>query len=185
MTGKLTGNDFLRGIVFASTLGLTLAIAEPARAEQPRALDQTIADVKAKWPALSHASPAEVQTLIDADKAVLFDVRSPEEQQVSQIPGAVPVDPAISQESFVTKYGAALKGKTPVFYCAVGVRSSKLAERVGAQTLAALGAAGPLVTMAGGIFAWNWEGRPLVNAKGATDAVHGYDATWGRLVKPR
>jgi rhodanese-related sulfurtransferase len=176
---------FLRHLAFAAALGLTLAIAGPAQAEQPRALDQTIADVKAKWPALSHASPAEVQTLINADKAVLFDVRSPEEQQVSQIPGAVPVDPAISRESFVTKYGAALKGKTPVFYCAVGVRSSKLAERVGAQTLAALGAVGPLVTMAGGIFAWNWEGRPLVNANGATDAVHGYDATWGRLVKPR
>lgn len=177
----------LRGVVAAAALGLTLAVAGSlqVQAEQTSPLDQTIADVKAKWPGLTHASPGEVQTLIDADKAVLFDVRSPEEQAVSTIPGAVPVDPATSREAFVANYGAALKGKTPVFYCAVGVRSSKLAERVGAQTLSALGAAGSLVTMAGGIFAWNWEGRPLVNAKGPTDLVHGYDAKWGRLAKPR
>lgn len=174
-----------RGLTVAGTLGLVLTIAGPLHADPASPLDQTIADVKANWPALNHATPGQVQTLIDADKAVLFDVRSREEQEVSQIPGAVPVDPATSREAFVTKYGAALKGKIPVFYCAVGVRSSKLAERVGAQTLSALGAVGPLITMAGGIFAWNWEGRPLVNAKGATDLVHGYDAKWGRLVKPR
>lgn len=179
------GRAILRGLAVTGTLGLLLTFAGPLYADQPSPLDQTIADVRAKWPALSHVSPGEVQTLMDADKAVLFDVRSREEQEVSQIPGAVPVDPATSREAFVTKYGAALKGKIPVFYCAVGVRSSKLAERVGAQTLSALGAVGPLITMAGGIFAWNWEGRPLVNAKGATDLVHGYDSKWGRLVKPR
>lgn len=169
----------------AAGLGIALAVPQAARAETPAALTQTMADVKAKWPGLNHAPAAEVQTLIDNGQAVLFDVRSKEEFDTSHIPGAVLVDPAISRDAFVEKFAAAIKGKTPVFYCAVGVRSSKLAERVGAQTLSALGAAAPLVTMAGGIFAWNWESRPLVNAKGATDQVHGYDASWGRLAKPR
>ena len=174
-----------RGIALAGVLGLALLSGQAVLAGQQSPLDQTIADVKAKWPGLSHAPPSEVQTLIDNGKAVLFDVRSPQEHEVSRIPGSVLVDPAMSRDAFVAKYGASVKGKMPVFYCAVGVRSSKLAERIGTKTLAALGAAAPLVTMAGGIFAWNWESRPLVNANGPTDVVHGYDANWGRLAKPR
>lgn len=174
-----------RGIALIAVLGLALVSGQAAFAGQQSPLDQTIADVKAKWPGLKHAPPADVQTMIDSGKAVVFDVRSPQEHEVSHIPGAVLVDPALSRDAFVAKYGASVKGKTPVFYCAVGVRSSKLSERIGTQTLEALGAAAPLVTMAGGIFAWNWEGRPLVNANGPTDLVHGYDASWGRLAKPR
>ncbi len=73
-----------------------------------------------------------------------------------------------------------VNGKTAVFYCSVGVRSSRLAERV-AQGLKARGAVA-VDDLAGGIFAWHGEARPLVDAKGPTDFVHPYDATWGRLL---
>lgn len=156
-------------------------LAPAAWAEGP--IDATIADVKAKWPTLQHASPADVQKLIDNGSAVVFDVRSKEEQAVSHIPGAVFVDPAMSREAFIAQHGAALKGKTPVFYCAAGVRSSKMADRVGEQALAAAGAKTPAVSLAGGIYQWKWEARPLVDAKGPTADVMGYNPKWAQAPK--
>lgn len=164
-------------------LCVTLALSGSVLAEAQSPLAATISDVKSKWPSLTHASPGDVQTLVDSGKAVLFDVRSKEEYAVSHLPGAVLVDPAMSREAFIAAHGAQVKGKTPVFYCAVGVRSSKLTERVGADALTAAGAASAPITMAGGIFQWNWENRALVDDKGPTDKVHGYDAKWGRLAK--
>lgn len=174
-------------LLVAMLLGVGGGASQSARvqAQEASPLAATIADVKAKWPALHHANTGEVQTLIESGQAVLFDVRSPEEFAVSHLPGATRVDPAMSREAFLAAYGATVKGKTPVFYCAVGARSSKLAERIGEPALVEAGASAKPLTMAGGIFQWNWEQRALVNDKGATDQVHGYDAKWGRLVKPR
>jgi 3-mercaptopyruvate sulfurtransferase SseA len=82
--------------------------------------------------------------------------------------------------AFLERYGAGVDGKAVVFYCSVGVRSSALAERV-AQGLQAHGATA-VDDLAGGIFAWHGEGRPLVDAQGSTDFVHPYDSSWGRLL---
>lgn len=172
-----------RPLVFALLVLAGMQFGHPVLALDQSPMAPTIADVKAKWPGLKHATPADVQALIDKGEAVLFDVRSPEEYGVSHLPGAVLVDPAMTRGAFLSTYGDKVKGKTPVFYCAVGVRSSKLTERIGAEALAVAGAVGQPVTMAGGIFQWNWESRPLVDASGPTDQVHGYDAKWGRLVR--
>ncbi len=49
--------SFVRVIAVCGALGLALALAGPVLAEQPSSpLDQTISDVKAKWPALKHAN---------------------------------------------------------------------------------------------------------------------------------
>ena len=147
----------------------------------PPALQQTIEDVARKWPAVAHLDAGSVARLMADKSAVVFDVRSQEEYAVSHLDGAVWVDPSIGAAAFLEQHGASVKGKTAVFYCSVGVRSSKLAARV-ADGVKAAGATG-MGELRGGIFAWGGEGRPLVDAKGATDKVHGYDSTWGRLVK--
>ena len=144
-------------------------------------LQRTIDDVARKWPEVAHV-PAAGLLALQADKRVLvFDVRTPEEFAVSHLDGAVRVDPGIDAAAFLAEHGAAAKDKAVVFYCSVGVRSSRLTERVGAG----LKAAGALSVgeLKGGIFAWAADARPLVDAKGPTDKVHGYDSTWGRLVK--
>ena len=145
------------------------------------ALQQTIDDVARKWPAVTHLPAADVAHLMADKTAVLFDVRTPEEFAVSHLEGAVRVDPAIDAAGFLAQHAALVKGKTAVFYCSVGVRSSKLTARV-ADGLKAAGATSA-AELRGGIFAWGGEGRPLVDAKGGTDKVHGYDSTWGKLVK--
>ena len=169
------------------TLAMALAAAAilaaapaPSRAETQSALDATIADVAKTWPDVPHMSQDEAVKAVSDGRAVLFDARSPEEFAVSHIEGAVPVDPAIRPDDFIAKYGADLKGTTAVFYCAVGVRSSKLAQRVG-PGLKEAGAAG-MASLKGGIFGWANAARPLVDARGPTDKVRGYDSSWSKMV---
>jgi rhodanese-related sulfurtransferase len=160
-------------------VGLAVWLAPPV-AGGPTTLQATIDDVARDWPRIGHVTPTEVERRIAGGKAVVFDVRTPQEYAVSRLPGAIHVDPDMGSADFLDRYGDAVKGKTAVFYCAVGVRSSRLATRV-ATELEARGAVA-VDDMAGGIFAWHGKMRPLVNAKGPTDFVHPYDASWGRLL---
>ena len=107
-------------------------------------------------------------------------MREVDEFAVSRLPGAVRVQPGMSAAKFVAQYGALTKGKQVIFYCSVGVRSSKFAEAVKKQ-LANQGASG-VANLTGGIFRWHNEQRELVNGNGQTDIVHPYNRRWGRLV---
>lgn len=162
-----------------AVIGLPAAFA-PASGG-PVSLQATIEDVVHRWPDIRHIKPAELDGLIAAGKVVLFDVRTPAEYEVSHLPGAQRVAPDMRSEAFLEHYGDDVRGKAVVFYCSVGVRSSRLANRV-ADGLKARGAIA-VDDLAGGIFAWHGEGRALVDGKGATDFVHPYDSTWGRLLE--
>ena len=160
---------------------LALTSARALDQAQPSALQQTIDDVAKKWPAIAHIPADDVAKLMADKSAVIFDVRTPEEYAVSHLEGAVRVDPAIDSAAFLSEHASAAKGKAVVFYCSVGVRSSKLTARVAGG----LKAAGATSTgeLKGGIFAWAGDDRRLVDAKGQTGKVHGYDSSWGKLVK--
>ena len=139
-------------------------------------------DVGRRWPQVAQLSRSDLAgRLAASENIVLFDVREPAEYAVSHLPGAVRVDPGLSREAFLDIHSTRLAGKAVVFYCSVGVRSSLLASRVQSD-LASRGVAS-IHNMAGGIFGWHNESRPLVDGIGATDRVHGYDKTWGRLVE--
>lgn len=116
-----------------------------------------------------------------SDRLILLDVREPAEYAVSHIPGAIRVDPDANATELLAAVGPLPAGATVVVYCSVGVRSSGLAARTQAS-LKSHGAAS-VANLRGGIFAWHNAHRPLVSAQGSTDAVHGYDATWARLLE--
>ena len=166
---------------FATLLLLLVVASTIVRAAEPFTLDAVRAEVKQDYSHVAHL-PAKTlaQALAAKDGVVLFDVREREEYKVSRIPGAIRVDPGIWTRSFLTRHGDAVRGKTVVFYCSVGVRSSKLAERVRTR-LGALGARA-VYNLDGGIFAWHNQARPLVSDAGATPYVHPFDRHWGRLV---
>lgn len=156
--------------------------AMPAlRAADPSQLEKTIEDVAKRWPNLQHVPANDVARMMAEKSAVIFDVRTEEEYNVSHLEGAVRVDPAIDSSEFLKAHAGAVKGKTAVFYCSVGVRSSKLAERVG-QGLKEAGATATQ-NLRGGIFAWLQEYRPLHDAEGPIELVHPYDKTWGKAIK--
>ena len=112
---------------------------------------------------------------------VLFDVREQEEYETSHLSGAIRVDPDVKAEAFLERHGESLKGRTAVFYCSVGYRSSILVERLVAET----GDSTRLVNLRGGIFRWYNEGLAVYDSTGVTDVVHPYSAVWGRLLELR
>lgn len=168
----------------AAVAWLVAGAAPDLRAGEQRQtgqLERTIDDVAKRWPNVRHVPGDDVARMMTEKSAVLFDVRTEQEYGVSHLEGAIRVDPAIDSADFLQAHGAAVKGKTAVFYCSVGVRSSKLAERVG-QGLKVAGALGTQ-NLRGGIFAWHQDGRQLFDAKGAIDLVHPYDQSWGKAIK--
>lgn len=103
---------------------------------------------------------------------LLLDVRTPEEWNVSHLPGARHADPKAPPESVT----AGISKETPIVtYCAVGYRSAEMAKR--------LRAAGFNVrNLEGSIFEWANEHRPLLRNDQSVSVVHPYNALWGRLL---
>ncbi len=124
---------------------------------------------------ISHLSAEEFED-IDSDNIVLFDVREPDEYEVSHIGGAIQIQPNIDVDEFDEDYGELLDGKTVVFYCSVGRRSSDLLARL--DPLLKSSGAQASANLKGGIFNWVNQNKKLVG-----DKVHPYNAYWGRLVE--
>jgi rhodanese-related sulfurtransferase len=104
---------------------------------------------------------------------VLLDVRTPEEWNVSHLPGARRVDPGGSAESVA----AGLPKDTPIVtYCAVGYRSGETADRLRAAGFT------NVRNLEGSIFQWANEHRPLVREQERVSQVHPYNTFWGRLL---
>ena len=104
---------------------------------------------------------------------VLLDVRTPEEWNVSHLPGARRVDPSASAENVA----AGLSKETPIVtYCAVGYRSGEMATRLRAAGFT------NVRNLEGSIFQWANEHRPLVRQNERVTTVHPYNSLWGRLL---
>lgn len=169
----------VRMLTFA--LLLAALAAGPVWAESPFTLDSVRAQVKKDYGQVQHLPTQTLaEKLKQRDGLLVLDVREEAEYAVSRIPGAVRVDPGIWRRSFLNRFGEMARGKTVVFYCSVGVRSSRLAAAV-QDALKEQGARG-VFNLDGGIFAWHNEGRALVNAQGPTRFVHSFDSRWGKLI---
>lgn len=161
----------------ALVLGAGMGLAPVFAGE---ALDKVVADVARDYDRIDHIPAEALQPRLDDPDTLVFDVREPDEYAVGHLPGAIRVDPRMRADAFMARFGDRIAGKDVVFYCSVGVRSSRLGERVVDAVRAA--GADRVANLRGGIFGWHNEGRP-VTAKGAsTDYVHPYDRKWGRMV---
>ncbi len=125
-------------------------------------------------------SSAVLAGRMSAPDIVIFDVREPDEFAQSHIVGAQRVDPGMSSEAFLTRYGRELKGKVAVFYCAVGVRSGIMVERV--QSVLPGAGVSAAYNLRGGIFRWFAAGQPVRSDAGFVTSVHPYDGNWKQLL---
>ena len=172
----------LLAVGITAVLGLLTAFAAVRGRSPPAELAAVEHAVTRDWPLVAPLQRAQLSEILAQGRAdvVIFDVRERAEHDVSHLPGSTHVDPAISREQFLSDHGAVVSGRTAVFYCSVGVRSSELAARV-QDDLKGDGSR-QVYNLTGGIFGWHNDGRPLVNARGVTDHVHGYDARWRRVL---
>lgn len=166
-------------ILFATLL---LAFSSPAalEAREPFTLDAVREQVQRDYAAVAQMPADTLRDRLKAGDVLLLDVREWDEYAVSHISGAERVDPGTWKSTFLKGFKDKARGKTVVFYCSVGVRSSQLAEKVQVALMSA--GAKAVYNLDGGVFGWHNEKRPLVDAKGATDFVHPYDSYWGTLV---
>lgn len=160
---------------------LVLATAPSALSDQSFTLSRIQDQVRQDYSDVKHLATKALIERLAADKDVLlFDVREKDEFAVSHLEGAKRIDPGTWRWTFLNSYGKAAAGKTVVFYCSVGVRSSRLAAAVQSGLMKA--GAKAVYNLDGGIFAWHNQKRPLMNSAGPTELVHPFDANWGRLV---
>lgn len=163
----------ITALAFSGFLGQ--AQADPDRL---RSIDADLQTTFSDIGHLSTAAFAELQS--QAKSIVIVDVRTENEFSVSRIDGAVRISPGASAQDVAALLNQTAPGRDVVFYCSVGVRSSRLASR-SSTSLKALGAKG-VYNLRGGIFAWHNEARPLVDDHGVTLLVHPYNNTWARLL---
>ena len=109
----------------------------------------------------------------DRQLPVLLDVRTAEEWNVSYLPGARRVDPAVSAEAVLPD---GTRDTDVVLYDAVGYRAAELATRLRAAGFTRV------QCLDGSIFQWANEHRPLVRNGESVTRVHPHTQYWGRLL---
>ena len=109
---------------------------------------------------------------------LLLDAREPAEYAVSHLPGALRVDPNADAARLADRFSMIDPSRPVVVYCSVGYRSARLAEQLAAAGFE------HVQNLDGSIFRWANEGRPVVREGAPVEAVHPYDATWGKLLDP-
>ncbi len=172
-------------IAMAQTDGSQLSATTPSSAPAPAThfppLKEVVSNVQSRFDDVKHLSEAQAKALIGRDDVLLVDTRELAEFQVSRLPGAVQLDPDAWRWTVMSQLGEQVRGKTVVFYCSVGVRSSKMAAHVQDAMMEA--GAKQVFNLDGGIFRWHNMSLPLEDERGSTDVVHPYDAHWGKLVR--
>lgn len=134
--------------------------------------------VRKRFPEVRQLPTAELAAwLVDTNRPLplLLDARRPAEFSVSHLRGAKRVDPGAKPDALKPLIET---GRPVIVYCSVGYRSSELARRLMKAGIT------NVFNLAGSIFQWANEGRPLVDEKGPAKTVHPYNARWGALLKP-
>ena len=114
---------------------------------------------------------------------VVFDVRKSSEFHVSHITNAIRVNPTIKPAEFMAQFGEKLEGKTAIFYCSVGRRSSALLSKIN-HLLPDSGVINAY-NLEGGLFRRHNENNDLVRDSESTRQIHPYNYYWGRLIEDR
>jgi len=132
--------------------------------------------VKQEFGDIPEASGATLNALIDssapdtAKNFILVDVRTPQERQVSVIPGAVDGD---SFEHHLADH----QHKKIIVYCTIGYRSGHYARTLREKGLDAY-------NLREGILGWTHIDGPLLDSHGqSTRRVHVYSHLWNLAVK--
>jgi rhodanese-related sulfurtransferase len=130
---------------------------------------------KVSQPGVPELTADELRKLQTQEKIVLVDVRTPDEQVVSMIPGAITAsDFEDNRQSY--------EGATVVTYCTIGGRSGKYAKGL-------VDAGVKAFNLRGAILAWTHAGGDLIDTEGPTRRVHvhgrkmnltadGYEPVW-------
>jgi rhodanese-related sulfurtransferase len=158
--------------VIVIALGLTMSFALVMRKPVTwKAL------ISARFPGIQWVDSETLSQWMDSpsdEELVLLDVRSPEEQKVSQLRGAQCVD---AKQPDLDSLAIPEDAKV-VVYCSIGYRSAALMEdlkRAGVEHV---------YNLEGGLFDWANQGRPIYRGEERVEKVHPFNRIWGLLLSP-
>lgn len=119
----------------------------------------------------------EIDELAKKKNVLLLDARSREEFRLSHLRGAQ----RVGYEDFdLKKLGGVPRSQKIVVYCSIGYRSGEIGKQLQSEGFK------NVRNLRGGIFAWVTSGRLVVTGSGGqTERVHGFDETWGQLLRPQ
>ncbi|MAE64872.1 MAG: hypothetical protein CMJ18_11440 [Phycisphaeraceae bacterium] len=169
----------LAGSALGAALALGCSNAEPPAdtdpdvvANQYRAMTERINNRTGA----RQISVAELRSVIDgAGRAVLIDVRAPDERQVSVLPGAIAAEPEVPRVDV-----ALLEDAVVVVYCTAGHRSGLAAVALERRLER------PVHSLDGGMIQWFNEGGAVVTPDGGrADRIHPHSDDWARFIRRR
>ena len=119
---------------------------------------------KKEFPTVQDVSPREAMQLSDTGKVVFIDVREPDEQNVSHLPGAITADSFLKNPE---KYNDYIK----IGYCTISYRSGILAQALNKKEI-------PMYNLSGGLLAWVHDGGKVYKGTEETHRIHVYSQKW-------
>ena len=141
-----------------------LAAASMSDADKRQQVMEMYADYRKDFPGVTEIGAEEAIALLSDADVVFVDVREPEEQAVSMIPGAI-TDKVLKAN--LDQY----RGKRLIAYCTISYRSGKLAARFARQGVT-------VVNLKAGLLGWVHAGGPLVRGHQPLKRLHVYGRKW-------
>ncbi|MBW1634660.1 MAG: rhodanese-like domain-containing protein [Deltaproteobacteria bacterium] len=125
--------------------------------------------ISSRYPEVNHISTEDLQSLYKSGRQFyLFDIRTPEEFEVSHLAGAVRLEKVeevnLPGDAFI------------IAYCAVGVRSAAFVDDLQRRGYS------HVYNLKGSIFGWANKGYPTVRKGRNAYKVHPYNSRWGVLL---
>lgn len=128
-------------------------------------IETMYAGYRTDFPEVKEISPQSLADRQKSDGIVLVDVRTPEEQAVSMIPGAITAEAFAAAED-------TYRDKSVVTYCTIGARSGIYADALRKKGF-------DVFNLKGSLLAWTHAGLPLKDSEGnETKRVHVYGKKW-------
>jgi sodium/bile acid cotransporter 7 len=142
----------------------SVSAASLSDAEKRQEVTSMYADYREDFPGIHEIDAENALKLLEDLDVVFVDVRKPEEQAVSMIPGAV------TSEVFLADTER-FRGQRIIAYCTISYRSGKLAAKLNRKGIA-------MVNLKGGLLGWVHAGGPLVRGNLPVTVLHVYGSKW-------
>lgn len=161
----------LLNIIVIITIGICLGCKQnlvlESETDKQNAIATMYREFSQEFPQVEGITVEQLQQLQQQENnLVLVDVRTPQEREISIIPGA------ITKKEFEANLDRYNDGKTTVIaYCTIGYRSGKYADSWRKKGI-------NILNLEGSLLAWSHVRGQLINDSGWTNKVHVFGRQW-------
>jgi rhodanese-related sulfurtransferase len=133
-------------------------------AEKRKTIEKMVAEYRANFPDVVEMDSTRAMDLMKDKKIVFIDVRRPNEQEVSMLPGAIPHNVFLENPEKYNDY-------TKVGYCTIGYRSSRFTQMMQRKGIT-------IYNLHGGMLGWVHDGGKIYAKNGQSFRIHVYGRPW-------